>query len=250
MEVNRDRIPLSFEAFLMVAAFIFSYAVVDVFYDNVAMPQYEVFLAEKEAEKQERESQQPDGGAQAAKADEDSKTSVWEVLNGFEQKITITLFLASLILLLYKFVLVIRDRGLLKIDFLDLPPGRFIDRGDALDYVHEIDSELPADLPKPFSKTVTPFRQSLVPRALRRALHRFNEDDSVGKEEISHTITAECEGELMKLESQLVTINYIAWAIPSVGFIGRRWPKRIQRFTTIIFRQSPALWVSHSILLW
>jgi len=55
---------------------------------------------------------------------------------------------------------------------------------------------------------------------LRRALHRFNEDDSVGKEEISHTITAECEGELMKLESQLVTINYIAWAIPSVGFIG------------------------------
>ena len=58
----------------------------------------------------------------------------------------------------------------------------------------------------------------LLPRILINALNRFATTKNVQDVSISaHTMV---ESEANRLESELSMIRYIAWAIPSIGFIG------------------------------
>ena len=61
-------------------------------------------------------------------------------------------------------------------------------------------------------------RQALLPRALESALHRFGATRSI--QDASETAHAVCEAEADRLDSELSMVRYIAWAIPSIGFIG------------------------------
>ena len=61
-------------------------------------------------------------------------------------------------------------------------------------------------------------RESLLPRVLLSALERFSSTESI--QGASTEVLNLCEEEAERLESELSIIRYIAWAIPSFGFIG------------------------------
>ncbi|MCK5376047.1 MAG: MotA/TolQ/ExbB proton channel family protein, partial [Acidobacteria bacterium] len=58
----------------------------------------------------------------------------------------------------------------------------------------------------------------LLPRALLAALHRFGATGSI--QDASDTAHSTAETESERLDSELAMVRYIAWAIPSIGFIG------------------------------
>ena len=58
----------------------------------------------------------------------------------------------------------------------------------------------------------------LLPRTLLGALQRFATTSSIPA--VSGTIREQCEEESDRLDSELSMVRYIAWAIPSIGFIG------------------------------
>ena len=61
-------------------------------------------------------------------------------------------------------------------------------------------------------------RERLLPRALSAALHRYSATGNV--QDVSAAAREVCQTESDRLESELSIIRYIAWAIPSIGFIG------------------------------
>ena len=58
----------------------------------------------------------------------------------------------------------------------------------------------------------------LLPRSLLTSLHRFTATRNI--QDVSNTAHAVCDAEQERLESELSMVRYIAWAIPSIGFIG------------------------------
>jgi biopolymer transport protein ExbB/TolQ len=58
----------------------------------------------------------------------------------------------------------------------------------------------------------------LLPRALLTAIERFGATQNI--QNVSTAARDVCDSEGERLESELSIIRYIAWAIPSVGFIG------------------------------
>ena len=61
-------------------------------------------------------------------------------------------------------------------------------------------------------------RNSLLPRALLAGLQRFGATKNI--QDTASTVKEICETEAERLDSELSMIRYIAWAIPSIGFIG------------------------------
>jgi biopolymer transport protein ExbB/TolQ len=61
-------------------------------------------------------------------------------------------------------------------------------------------------------------RETLLPKALLAALHRFSITGSI--QDVANATHSYCVSASERLESELSMIRYIAWAIPSVGFIG------------------------------
>jgi biopolymer transport protein ExbB/TolQ len=61
-------------------------------------------------------------------------------------------------------------------------------------------------------------QEYLLPRALLTAIERFGATRNV--QSVSTAARDICESEGERMESELSIIRYIAWAIPSVGFIG------------------------------
>ena len=61
-------------------------------------------------------------------------------------------------------------------------------------------------------------QEGLLPRALGAALHRISVTGNV--QDVSAAAREVCRTESDRLESELSIIRYIAWAIPSIGFIG------------------------------
>lgn len=63
-----------------------------------------------------------------------------------------------------------------------------------------------------------PIRAMLLPRALLAALHRFGATHNIG--DSANVVKEVCDAESDRLDSELAMVRYIAWAIPSIGFIG------------------------------
>ena len=61
-------------------------------------------------------------------------------------------------------------------------------------------------------------RETLLPRALLAGLQRFSTTRNI--QDVASATQAYCDSEAERLESELSMIRYIAWAIPSIGFIG------------------------------
>jgi biopolymer transport protein ExbB/TolQ len=95
---------------------------------------------------------------------------------------------------------------LLQRDLLHVRDGVRILPQDTREYSRALQS-LPARL-----------QQMLLPRVLLSSLERFGSTRNV--QDVTTVANTLCESEAERLESELAMIRYIAWAIPSIGFIG------------------------------
>jgi len=134
------------------------------------------------------------------------KRSLLLTINAPEQEIEIIHFVWALLILIYKAILVRRERQLLERELIRVPEGIKVLPEDAKDYARQLESLPAKDKP------------ALVVRALQRTLDRFSATRSI--RDSAETSKAVCDSEADRLDSGLAMIRYIAWAIPAIGFIG------------------------------
>ena len=132
--------------------------------------------------------------------------SAWVIIRDFEQEACFVLMLWAFAIMTYKSVAVGRERKLLEADLVPLGEGTKILPEDAREFSRQIQS-LPSS-----------GQRFLLPRALLTSLHRFTATRSI--QDVTMTAHSACEAESESLESELSMVRYIAWAIPSIGFIG------------------------------
>jgi biopolymer transport protein ExbB/TolQ len=132
--------------------------------------------------------------------------SIFVLVRDFEQEACFILMFWAFAIMGYKAYVAVRERSLLQQDLLHVREGVRILPEDTREYARALQS-----LPE---RT----RQMLLPRVLLAALERFGSTRSV--QDVSSVANSMCESESERLESELAMIRYIAWAIPSVGFIG------------------------------
>jgi len=167
--------------------------VVHAFYVTVVRPRADTVLAEQVAQMQADPSYV-------------QERSVWVIIRDFEQEACFVLMLWAMAIMAYKGIAGARERRLLQEELVPLPEGTRILPEDAREYARQIQS-LPENE-----------QHSLLPRALLAALHRFSATRNI--QDVSGTAHAICDAESERLESELSMVRYIAWAIPSIGFLG------------------------------
>ncbi len=132
--------------------------------------------------------------------------SFFVVIKDYEQETCFVLMLWAFALLGYKGRDAYRQQKLLEQDLLQLPGSLPIGPEDTREIAQRI-AALPGHLHDWF-----------LPRALLTAIERFAATRNV--QDVSTAARAICESEGERMETELSIIRYIAWAIPSVGFIG------------------------------
>lgn len=178
-----------YQVFALLAAFI----IVHGLYVALIRPQAEAELVERAELMQENPDYAP-------------SDSFYVVMKDFEQEAALVLFIWALAILGYKSVRVQRQQKHLEADML----GRgadIITPDDAPAIISHLDQTLEDHE-----------RDHIMPRAITAALERFMVTRRVPDASSAATQTLETEAE--RMESELSIIRYIAWAIPSIGFIG------------------------------
>jgi biopolymer transport protein ExbB/TolQ len=132
--------------------------------------------------------------------------SVYIVLKDFEQETCIILFFWALSIIGMKTVRTMRERALLDRELLQVHDGTSILPEDARHYARPVQA-----LPEKE-------RGFLLPRAILAGLHRFGTTRNV--QDASGAVRDICDSESERLESELAIVRYVAWAIPSIGFLG------------------------------
>jgi len=185
--------PLSGEFMYQVFSLIIITIVVHAVYIGVIRPNADAFLSRQ---------------AELAVQDKSSVTqrSPYVIIRDFEQEACFLLMFWAVAMMVYKAIVVIRHRGLLQMDLIPLAEGTRILPEDTRDVSRKI-------------QALGPKRQkSLLPRALLAALQRFSSTRNI--QDVSNATHAYCASEAERLDAELSMIRYIAWAIPSIGFIG------------------------------
>lgn len=144
--------------------------------------------------------------AQAAGEEVIPKRSLAVVIRDFEQEACFILLLWALSIMGYKGRLNMREQKLLDEELLSIPEGTSVLPEDARQYSRSIEA-LPDEQ-----------QGFLLPRTLMSALQRFATTGSIPA--VSDAIREQCDIESDRLDSELSMVRYIAWAIPSIGFIG------------------------------
>jgi biopolymer transport protein ExbB/TolQ len=128
------------------------------------------------------------------------------VIRDFEQEACFILLLWALAIMGYKARHNMQEQAILDRSLLEIPEGTSVLPRDAREYSRMLESLPPEQ------------QDLLVPRTLMTALQRFATTGSI--QAVSDTIKEQCESESDRLDSELSMVRYIAWAIPSIGFIG------------------------------
>ncbi|MEM8564469.1 MAG: MotA/TolQ/ExbB proton channel family protein [Pseudomonadota bacterium] len=128
------------------------------------------------------------------------------VIKDYEQESCFILLIWALAIMGYKGRRIVHEQHLLDRSLLDVPEGTSLLPQDAREYSRSLEA-LP-DKEQDY----------LLPRTLLSALQRFATTGSI--QAVSDTIKESCEAESDRLDSELSMVRYIAWAIPSIGFIG------------------------------
>tara|TARA_B100000686_G_C16759410_1_gene957707 strand:+ start:1171 stop:1980 length:810 start_codon:yes stop_codon:yes gene_type:complete len=132
--------------------------------------------------------------------------SVFIILRNYEQEFCIIFFLWAVTIIGMKTQHTIRQRSLLDRTLIQLQEGMSI---------------LPEDsrnIARPVQALSEKEREYLLPRALLAGLHRFQSTQNI--QAVSSIIKDTCETESDRMETELTIVRYIAWAIPSIGFLG------------------------------
>jgi biopolymer transport protein ExbB/TolQ len=175
--------------FSLLIAFILVHAL----YVTLVRPQAAVFLTQEAAN---------------LRADPEyvQQRSFYVVLKDYEQETCFVLMLWAFAILGYKGRETYRQQQLLQRDLLQLPENLPIGVEDTRELSRRLQA-LPAAV-----------QDYLLPRALLTAIERFGATQNI--QNVSTAARDVCDSEGERLESELSIIRYIAWAIPSVGFIG------------------------------
>jgi biopolymer transport protein ExbB/TolQ len=147
---------------------------------------------------------------QTARLQEDpgyvQERSFYVIVRDFEQESCFILMFWAMAIVAFKGTMAIREHQLLGRELVPLAEGTRILPEDAREYVRQIQSYPGAG------------GRRLLPRSLVAALRRFAATRNI--QDVSDTANSVCEAESDRLESELSMVRYIAWAIPSIGFIG------------------------------
>jgi biopolymer transport protein ExbB/TolQ len=133
--------------------------------------------------------------------------SWWVIIKDPEQEWEFILCLWALAIMGTKWQHSSRERRLLEEGrLIAVGPGARILPEDAREHARQLQA-LPGEE-----------RRLLLPRTALAALNRFRATRSI--QDASATAREVCAAESDRLDSELAMIRYIAWAIPSIGFIG------------------------------
>jgi biopolymer transport protein ExbB/TolQ len=135
-----------------------------------------------------------------------AKRSFVVIIRDYEQEACFILMLWATTIMAYKGFGTHKERALLQEDLVPVADGMKILPEDTREYARQIEA-----LPDATKET-------LLPRALLTALQRFDSTRNV--QDVSQAAYDLCDSEADRLDSELSMIRYIAWAIPSIGFIG------------------------------
>ncbi len=181
------------EFIYQIFALLIAFIVVHALYVALIRPNAESFLEQERA-------------AMAENTDYVQKTSFYVVVRDYEQESCFILMLWAFAILAYKGKQAKEQQLLLGQDLLDLPELMPIHPEDVRGLLKKIIERAPEA------------QHQLLPRALRSGLQRFETTQNV---QSAATATRDAADSLAnRMESELSIIRYIAWAIPSVGFIG------------------------------
>lgn len=189
--MNGKKLPveLIYQIFSLLIVFI----IVHTSYVTIIRPQADAFLAQEHRQVIEN-------------PDYISQRNIYVVLRDYEQETCFILMLWALSILAYKGFNTWRQNNQLQNDLLQLPAEMPIGPEDSRSLIRRLDALADAQ------------QQYLYPRAMITAIQRFATTRDV--QNAATAIETVCDSEADRLESELSTIRYIAWAIPSVGFIG------------------------------
>ena len=143
---------------------------------------------------------------QAIDPDYVGERSLFVVMKDYEQETCIILMFWAMSIIGLKIMRNRNENNLLQRRLLNLSEGMSILPEDARDYARPVQA-LPAAE-----------REFLLPRAVLAALQRFGSTRSIT--DVAAVIKDICSTEAERLESELTIVRYIAWAIPSIGFLG------------------------------
>jgi biopolymer transport protein ExbB/TolQ len=132
--------------------------------------------------------------------------SIFIVLRDFEQEACFILMIWAMSIMGFKARGALRERRLLETSLIPIPEGISVLPEDSREYM------------RPIQALGDEEREYLLPRALLSALQRFSSTRNV--QDVSEAVRAVCEAESDRLDAELAMVRYIAWAIPSIGFIG------------------------------
>ncbi|WP_221030532.1 MotA/TolQ/ExbB proton channel family protein [Actomonas aquatica] len=148
----------------------------------------------------------------AQRGDEDAQSSQRNfvvILKDYEQQACLTLMVWATILLMHKLWVVSREQKMLDRDFVSLEVGQRILPDDALDHSKEVHALFEQE---------RSLASKLLPQFVLSALQRFHATRSI--QDAAGAVQEQSQLAADELDSDLSLVRYIAWAIPSVGFIG------------------------------
>ena len=132
--------------------------------------------------------------------------SLYVVLRDYEQEACFILMFWAMAIMGMKAMNGMGERRLLEQKLLPLDVSTSVLPEDARALSRNLEQLPPADQ----------FR--LLPRTLRAALQRFGSTHKIS--DTANVVKELCDAESDRLDSELAMVRYIAWAIPSIGFIG------------------------------
>lgn len=132
--------------------------------------------------------------------------SVFIILQDFEQETCIILLLWAIAIIGMKIQQTLRERSLLERTLIQVSDGMSILPEDSRNYARPVQA-LPDNE-----------KAMLLPRALLAGLHRFQTTRNI--QDASTIVRDTCDTEAERMETKLTIVRYIAWAIPSIGFLG------------------------------
>ncbi|MGD9157845.1 MAG: MotA/TolQ/ExbB proton channel family protein [Desulfobacteraceae bacterium] len=176
-----------------VYSLLISFIVVHAVYVAVIRPNAAAFLEKEKA-------------GMAADPNYVKQRSIYVIVGDYEQEACFVLMIWAFAILGYKWRTAYRQQKQLDQDFIGLPESAVIKVTDA------------GMISKRIRMLPDTAREYLLPRVLLGALDRFASTKNI--QDASTVVNNLCEEESSRLESELSIIRYIAWAIPSIGFIG------------------------------
>ena len=189
----KKTLPVSMEFIYQIFSLILIIIFVHAAYVGIIRPNADAVLARRAAMFEKHQTQ-------------NIKRSVYVLIRDYEQESCFILMFWALAIMAFKAITIIRHRSLLQMDLISLAEGVRILPEDTRELSRQIQALPPYQ------------RNALLPRALLAGLQRFNSTRNV--QNVADATHAYCVAESEKLESELSMIRYIAWAIPSIGFIG------------------------------